>query len=433
MNVPPPIDARRRLPPAWTAFVRAPPLDDEAEAAARRILDDVRRRGDAAIVAWLRRLDGVATAPSRFRVPPEAFAGARARVDAAFRRAARETFRRVTRFARAGLRADWRVPTPGGGFLGERYVPLRRVGVYVPGGVAPLASTALMTVPLAAAAGVPEIAVCTPAGRDGRVNPHVLFALEVAGAREVYAIGGVPAIGAMAFGTRAVPRVDKIVGPGNRFVTAAKRQVFGRAAIEMVAGPSEIAILADDSPTPAQAAADLLSQAEHGTGHERALLVTTSMPLARAVRRELLRAADAPDASDALRRVLRSRTRLVVAPDLETGARLIDEFAPEHLELLARRPERLLPLIRCAGAVFLGPWTPESAGDFAAGPSHVLPTGGTARFFSGLTAEDFRRRTSVLRLSRRDLLDLLPVIEAFSRVEGLPAHARSARERLRRP
>jgi histidinol dehydrogenase len=254
----------------------------------------------------------------------------------------------------------------------------------------------------------------------------LLHALQQAGATEIYKVGGIQAVGLMAFGTRRVRPVQKIVGPGNAYVTAAKRQVFGYVAIDQVAGPSEIAVLADASANPAWVAADLLSQAEHGSGHERALLATDSAKLAAAVQAEL--DAQIPKLSRAalVRRVLPRGVLLVVTPDLDAAVELCNRFAPEHLELMVRQPRRVLPRLRAAGAIFVGGWTPEPAGDFAAGPSHVLPTGGAARMFSGLTVEDFRRRSSVIEYTRRDLAAALPVIEAFGAVEGLDAHARSA-------
>ncbi len=420
-----------RLPRWVEAFLTTPPLDPAAEETARRVLAEVRRGGDRAVARFAQEFDGVRLSPRQFRVAAEECVAAEANVSPAFRRAARAALRNVARFARAGRRLDWHLRTQGGGRLGERFVPLRRVGVYIPGGAAPLASTALMTVPLARVAGVPEIVACTPAGRDGRVDPHILCALRWAGATEVYRIGGIQAIGALAYGTETIAPVDKIVGPGGIYVAAAKRLVYGEVALDMVAGPSEIAVLADDSADPVVVAADLLSQAEHGTGHERTLLATPSAALARAVRAELPRQAARLTRPEPIRRVLEKRTLLAVAPDLDAAIALVNRFAPEHLEILTRDPEAAAARIVSAGAIFLGPWTPESAGDFAAGPSHVLPTGGAARFFSGLTVEDFRRRMSVLQLTRRDLEELQPVIEEFARVEGLPGHAESARTRFR--
>jgi histidinol dehydrogenase len=230
----------------------------------------------------------------------------------------------------------------------------------------------------------------------------------------------------MAYGTRTIPKVQKIVGPGGPYVTAAKRRVYGDVALDMVAGPSEIAVLADDAAQAAFVAADLLSQAEHGTGAEKALLVTPSRKLAEAVRDELLQQTETLSRKEQIRQVLARGTLIVVVDKLDDGMELCNRFAPEHLELHVREPRRWVEKVHSAGAVFVGAWTPESAGDFVAGPSHVLPTGGTAAMFSGLTVEDFRRRTSVITFTRADLKDVLPVIEAFGRVEGLDAHARSA-------
>lgn len=413
-------------------FLRVPAIAPEAAELARRVLDEVRRGGDRAVARFTRQFNSAKLAPARFRVGDDEIAEARAQVSAEVRRAMADVLRRVRRFARAGLRPSWEIRSPRGGRLGERWVPLGRVGVYVPGGAAPLASTALMTIPLAHVAGVPEVVATTPCRPDGTVEPHVLTAIAEAGATEIYRLGGIQAIGALAYGTETIRRVDKIVGPGGPYVTAAKRAVYGDVALDMVAGPSEVAVLADESARAECVAADLLSQAEHGTGHERTLLVTTSMALAEAVRRELAAQSRGLGRRPMIRQVLARRSLIVVVPDLEAGCEVINRFAPEHLEILTEAPRRWLSRIRCAGAVFLGPWTPESAGDFVAGPSHVLPTGGTARFFSGLTADDFRRRMSVLELTRRDLVEMKPSIEAFAKIEDLPGHARSAALRLER-
>jgi len=279
-------------------------------------------------------------------------------------------------------------------------------------------------------AGVPEIVACTPCGPDGVVNPFILHALDSAGATEIYRIGGIQAIGLMAYGTSTIDKVQKIVGPGGTYVTAAKRQVYGHVALDLVAGPSEIAVLADEHADPRHVAADLLSQAEHGTGWEKALLVTPSAQLAQGVRRELITQAGTVGRRAAVSEVLRKGTLLVIVPCLEAGIELCNRFAPEHLEIMVRNPRRWARRVRSAGAVFVGAWTPESVGDFVAGPSHVLPTGGAAAMFSGLTVDDFRRRSSVIEFTRGDLREALPVIEKFGAVEGLDAHARSARIRF---
>ncbi len=423
--------SRRRPHPRVTRFLERPAVDPEAERTAREVLADIRSRGDAAVREWRRKFERPAAGAEELRVPDSLLKAAGRAVDAGFRKAAAEAHRRIRAFAVAGLRKNWRMTDGRGATLGERFVPYERVGVYVPGGTAPLASTVLMTVTLARAAGVREIVACTPAGPDGRIDPHILYALRLAGATEVYRVGGIQAIGMMAYGTRTVAKVQKIAGPGNAFVTAAKRLVYGDVALDSVAGPSEIAVLADDAADPAFVAADMLSQAEHGSGHEKALLATDSPTLARAVRAALLAQANGLGRCEAIGRVMeRGGVLIAVTPSIEEGAVLCDAFAPEHLELMVRNPERMLPRIRKAGAVFLGPWTPECVGDYAAGPSHVLPTGGTAAMFSGLTANDFLRRISVIRYSRAALKRAWPVIEAFGRVEGLDAHAASGKLRL---
>lgn len=409
------------------AFLNRPAFDPTAERIAMRELAAIRGQGCPAILDAVRRFQGVTLRPSALRVSALEWRRATAHVPRPVAAAVREAHRRVTAFATAGLRRNWRMTSPGGGHLGERFLPLDRIGVYVPGGTAPLASTAIMTATLAQVAGVREIVACTPCGADKQINPVLLYALRLAGATEVYRVGGIQAVGLMAFGFPGVRPVEKIVGPGNAYVTAAKRQVYGYVAIDQVAGPSEIAVLADSSAKPAWVAADLLSQLEHGSGLEKALLVTDSALLARAVADELVWQIPKLSRQKMITRAIDAGgLLLVVVPNLHEGITLCNRFAPEHLELMTRQAARLLPEIRTAGAVFVGPWTPESAGDFVAGPSHVLPTGGAARMFSGLTVEDFRRRTSFVQFTRRDLEQTLPVIQAFGKVEGLDAHVRSA-------
>jgi histidinol dehydrogenase len=275
-------------------------------------------------------------------------------------------------------------------------------------------------------AGVKELVACSPANAEGKLNPYILYALNLAGATEIYKVGGIQAIGAMAYGTKSIAKVRKIVGPGGPYVTAAKRQVYGDVALDMVAGPSEIAVLCDTSANPAHVAADLLSQAEHGTGSERSLLVTTSQRQAEAIRVELLKQAEELSRSEPVFQVLEKGMLLVVVKNLNDGINLCNLFAPEHMELIVKNPEKWRDKVLNAGALFIGEWTPESVGDFAAGPSHVLPTGGTAAYFSGLTVEDFRRRISLIQFTKEDLEETLPVVEAFGRVETLDGHARSA-------
>lgn len=416
--------------PVIERFLARPAFSAEAERVAAGALAEIGAEGAAAVCRYVERFDHVRLKPKALRVDDATVAQALREVSPRHRRALRAAHARVVEFARAGLRQNWRMPTAGGGYLGEKYHPFDRVGVYIPGGEAPLVSTVIMTVTLARVAGVREIVACTPCGPDGRVNPMILSALRLAGATEIYRVGGIAAIGMMAYGIAGVKPVQKIVGPGGPYVTAAKRQVYGRVALDLVAGPSEIAILADATAKPAHVAADLLSQAEHGTGWEKALLVTTSAKLARAVAGELeAQAATLPRAS-AIRKVMQDGMLLVVVRTLREGMTLCNRFAPEHFELLVRHPRDWVARATHAGAVFVGPWTPESAGDFAAGPSHVLPTGGAAAMFSGLTVDDFRRRSSVVELTESDLRDVMPIIEAFGEMEGLEAHARSARLRF---
>ena len=406
-------------------FLSRPAIDPEAEETARRVLAEVRKSGDKAVQKYTKEFNGIQLAAARFAVTREEQMEASAGVDLGFKRAASDVFARIVKFGKAGMRKDWSMASPKGGVLGEKFTPLARVGAYVPGGAAPLVSTALMSVSLAKVAGVQEIVACTPCDSKGRVNPFLVHALEVAGATEIYRIGGIQAIGAMAYGTGTIRKVQKIVGPGGPYVTAAKKLVYGEVDLDMVAGPSEIAILADETAVPAHVAADLLSQLEHGTGHEKALLVTPYMGMATKVLGEVERQMAGLTRREAIAKAMAAGALFVVTDTLDTGMEVVNRFAPEHFEIMTKEPRRWLQKVRNAGAVFVGAWTPESAGDFVAGPSHVLPTGGTAACFSGLTVDSFRKRTSVVALTRADLVDTLPLIEAMGRVEGLDAHARA--------
>lgn len=408
-------------------FLQRPAFDDEAEKTALRLLADIRSRGESAVLAAISQFEGVSLKKSELRVSETEFDNAASKVPENIKKYIQEAHTRVKVFSEHALHKDWSMETAHGGHLGEYYTPLERVGIYVPGGTAPLVSTVIMTATLAQVADVPEIVACTPTGRSNEINAAMLYAMKISGVTEVYRIGGIQAIGMMAYGIRNCDPVRKIVGPGGTFVTAAKRQVYGTVALDLIAGPSEIAILADESANPEFIAADLLSQAEHGTGFEKSMFVTDSRPLAQAVTKAISR-----QTAKLTRRALIKRVKdangilLVVAPSIDDGLSLINRFAPEHFELMVNNPEKLVPRITTSGAVFLGPWTPESVGDFAAGPSHVLPTGGAARMFSGLTVNDFRRRTSLVKYTKADLNDALPIIKMFSEIEGLDAHFKSA-------
>ena len=410
-----------------TEFLERSAFPEEAERAAHEVLAAIRARGDEAVAEYVAKFEGAKLRPKDFRVSAAEMAGVDAVVPPALKRAVKDAYTRVMRFSKASLRKPWKMKTPRGGSAGEFFSPMDRVGVYVPGGTAPLASTSVMTVTLARAAGVKEIVACTPAGKTGEVNPVLLYALKLAGATEVYRVGGIQAIGMMAYGTKTCAKVQKIVGPGNAFVTAAKRQVYGYVGIDQVAGPSEIAVLADGSVSAAWVAADLLSQAEHGSGYEKSLLVTQSREFAEEVKKELLAQTKTLSRKDIIQRVIdRDGILFAVAPTLEEGLELVNRFAPEHFEIMCKDALRLMKGVRSAGAVFAGAWTPESAGDFVAGPSHVLPTGGAANMFNGLTPDDFRRRHSFVAFTKADLAETRATIEAFAGVEGLDAHGRAA-------
>ena len=401
--------------PQVEAFLRRPPFDERAEAAAAKCLADIRARGLDAVLEACRTFDHADLTAETIRVTEAELDAAEAACSEDVKAAIQLAATRVMAFAKAGLRDDWDVHTFHGGRLGERFHPMDRVGVYIPGGTAPLASTSIMTVVLAKAAGVPEIVACTPA-RDGMaVSAPLLHALRVAGATEIYRVGGIQSIGMMA----------------NAYVTAAKRQVYGTVAIDQVAGPSEICVLADRAGNPKWIAADLLSQAEHGSGLEKSLLVTDSREFAEAVHAQVLDQLARRGRRAIIERMLANGGMLMaVVPNLEDGVLLCNRFAAEHLELQVADAEAVLPKINCAGAVFVGYWTPESAGDFVAGPSHVLPTGGAARMFSGLTAETFRRRSSFVEFTREDLAETRSAIETFGQLEGLDGHAYAATARF---
>ena len=402
------------------AFNARPAFPEEAEKAAFAVLADIRRNGDKAVRKYVARFEGCRL--DDFRVDVRSI-----KIDPAIAAAVKDAHNRVKRFSKASLRKAWSMKTPRGGVTGEFFSPMDRVGVYIPGGTAPLASTSIMTVTLAKAAGVKEIVACTPAGKTGEVNPVLLYALKLAGATEIYRVGGIQAIGMMAFGTESCRKVQKIAGPGNAFVTAAKRQVYGYVAIDQVAGPSEIAVLTDGSVDKRWIAADLLSQAEHGSGLEKSLCVCTSREFAEEIKKEILLQTKTLSRRDIVQRVIdRDGILIVVAENLDEGMGIVNAFAPEHFEIMTKDALKVMKGVRSAGAVFAGPWTPESAGDFVAGPSHVLPTGGAANMFNGLTPDDFRRRHSFVSFTRADLAETRAAIEAFAQVEGLDAHGRAA-------
>lgn len=404
-------------------FNARPAFPDVAEKAAAEVLADIRKCGDKAVAKYVRKFEGARLKPSDFLVGEMDFS----KIDKSIIKAVKDAHKRVMKFSKASLREGWSMATPRGGSAGEFYSPMDRVGVYVPGGTAPLASTSIMTVTLAKAAGVKEIVACTPAGKTGEVNPVLVYALKLAGATEIYRVGGIQAIGMMAYGTKTCRKVQKIAGPGNAFVTAAKRQVYGYVAIDQVAGPSEIAVLTDGSVSPKWIAADLLSQAEHGSGWEKSLCVCTTQKFAEEIKAEVLRQTKTLLRREIVQRVIdKDGILIVVVKSVKEGMAVVNRFAPEHFEIMTKDALEVMKGVRSAGAVFAGAWTPESAGDFVAGPSHVLPTGGAANMFNGLTPDDFRRRHSFVAFTKEDLAETKTTIEKFAEVEGLDAHGRAA-------
>ena len=393
------------------------------------VIKAVRERGDAALIELTERFDGVQLSSETLRISAEKIASAWSAAIPELQAALQAAHRNVFDFACKSLRQNWSGLNEQGGEVGEVYHPFERDGCYVPGGSAPLVSTAIMTVTLAAAAGVPEIVVCTPCGRDGTVNSGLLAALKLAGATEVYQIGGAQAIAAMAYGTETIRPVTKIFGPGNSYVVEAKRQAFGVVSIDLLPGPSEVLILADHTGNPAFIAADILAQAEHGKDSQ-AGFITNDAALLQAVVAEVEKQTHTLSRQAQLGPVLEKGVFLMLAATLEDGAKLVNAYAPEHLSLITERESDILPLIRTAGAIFLGNHSPVAVGDFLAGPSHTLPTGGAGKSFPGLTVDMFQRRTSIIRLSQESCARSQSFVHAFAAVEGLDAHGRSVSIRV---
>jgi histidinol dehydrogenase len=404
-----------------------PPSDLQTYVA--EIIGSVRQFGDKAVLECAAKYDGATLAQRQLAVTAAEFAAADKAVSREVKAALKASLKNVHAFAKQGLRKAWKGTNTEGAEVGEVYHPFQRVGIYVPGGSAPLISTVIMTVALASAAGVPEIVVCSPCGADGKLNINMLHALQLAGATEVYRIGGAHAVAAMACGTRTIRAVDKILGPGNKYVVEAKRQLFGVVAIDLLPGPSEIMVLADDSANPEFIAADLLAQAEHGTDSQ-AVLATPSLKLLRAVEEAIEQQLVGLPRGAIARASLATGCTLVQTKDVEEAVRVANAWAPEHLSLVVKDDAKWLPKIRTSGAIFVGPMSPVAAGDFMAGPSHTLPTGGAGKSFPGLTVDQFQRRTSIVKYSKEALKKSVAVIERFAAIEGLEAHGRSARIRF---
>jgi histidinol dehydrogenase len=412
---------RRRLHGGGLVSSRSGQLD--VPAIVRDIIAQVASEGDAAAVRLAAKLDGAKLSSGALGVPPEELARAHASIDQTLLGLMREAISNIRAYQEHIL---VRAPAPlvrGGRTLGVRYTPLDRVAVYVPGGQALYPSSVLMTAVPAQVAGVREIALFTPA-TGGAIHPLALALAHELGIREVYPLGGAVAIAAAALGTRSIRRVDKVVGPGNAFVAEAKRQLFGQVGIDSIAGPSEVLIIADDSANPRWTAADMLAQAEHDPGS--AVLVTPSLELARAVQGEVDAQLVALERADATRVSIEQQSAIIVTQDLDQACELANRFATEHLQIVTRENERCLSLVRHAGAIFLGPYSPVPMGDYFAGPSHVLPTGGTAKFFGPLSCNDFVKASSLIEYDRDGFRRDGPRVSEFARHEGLTAHARAA-------
>ena len=407
---------------------RSPDSYPRQEAAVADILKNVRADGDKAVFAYTEKFDGAVINEENFTVTQEEEKEAYEKVDPELIGVIRRAIVRIKAFHEQEKQKSWFM-TEDGIVLGQRVTPLQRVGVYVPGGKAAYPSSVLMNVIPAQVAGVPDIVMCTPPGKDGKVTPTTLVAAKEAGVGTIYKVGGAQAIAAMAYGTKSLPKVDKITGPGNIFVALAKKAVYGHVSIDSVAGPSEITVLADETANPRYVAADLLSQAEHDE-LASAILVTTSPELAEKVSEEVEKFTAKLERKAIIQKSLDNFGRILVADNMEEAIRAVNEIASEHLELVTRDPFLLMTRIRNAGAIFIGDHSSEPFGDYFAGPNHVLPTNGTAKFFSALSVDDFIKKTSIIYSSREALGSMHEDIETFAKAEGLTAHANSIHVRF---
>lgn len=407
---------------AVQALYERPAFPPEAETSARQIIDEIRKRGDAAIAEFAEKFDRAKLTPAEFQLPLDEARKIAAELSNADKLAIRRALKQVQQFAKLTRPRNWMMGVRSGVKVGEKFTPMERVGVYIPGGTAPLVSTVLHTAGIASAAGVKEIVAITP---PGNTHPAVMYAMLQAGVTEIWRLGGVYGVAALAVGTETVRKVEKICGPGNAYVTAAKKLLYGEVGIDLVAGPSEILIIADKNANPEFIAADLLSQAEHGSGLEQAVLVSTDEALLGKVEKAVLRQREMLKRQATIDKVLANGVFLIAVPDEETAAQVASSYAPEHLEIQTENPERVARMITAAGAIFLGEWTPESCGDFCAGPSHVLPTAGSAKKFNGLETASFYRRTSLVKYSQQALKRDADVIARFGAMEQLDAHGRA--------
>lgn len=408
---------------------RSPNHYGQYESAVAEIIETVKKGGDEALFSYTEKFDHCKMDAAHIRVTREEIDEAYQKVDADFVEVMKKSAANIRAFHEKQLRNSWFDPKPDGTILGMKILPIAIAGVYVPGGKAAYPSSVLMNVLPAKVAGVERIIMTTPPGADGRVNPGTLVAAHIAGVDEIYKVGGAQAIAAMAFGTQSIPKVDKITGPGNIFVALAKKACFGYVSIDSIAGPSEILVIADETANPRYVAADLLSQAEHDE-LASAILITTSKTLADQVSIEVDRLVANLSRREIIEKSLNNYGYILLVDSLDEAADTANEIASEHLEILTKDPFAMMTKIRNAGAIFLGEYSSEPLGDYFAGPNHVLPTNGTARFFSPLNVDDFLKKTSIISYSRPALEKIHQDIECFAENEGLTAHANSIRVRF---
>ena len=408
---------------------RSPNSYAQYEASVQEILDKVRKERDAAVFSYTEKFDGVKIYAENILVTEEEIQEAYAQVDVGLLRIIRKALKNIESYHQKQMQYSWFDSKPDGTMLGQKVTALQRVGVYVPGGKAVYPSSVLMNIMPAKVAGVEEIIMVPPPGRDGKVNPTTLVAAKEAGADAVYKVGGAQAVAALAFGTESIPKVDKIVGPGNIYVALAKKAVYGHVSIDSIAGPSEILVLADDTANPRYVAADLLSQAEHDE-LASAILVTTSSSLAEKVSEETEKFIQKLSRGGIIQKSLDNYGHILVADTLEEAIDAANEIASEHLEIMTADPYQVMTKIRNAGAIFIGEYSSEPLGDYFAGPNHILPTNGTAKFFSPLSVDDFLKKSSIIAYSKEALKEIHTDIEQFAEAEQLTAHANSIRVRF---
>lgn len=389
-------------------FIKSRRIEDKV----RQIIDNVRLFGDEALLKYTRKFDGVKLSLRQLKVSQIEISGAYQNINPNFVSNLKVIIENINRFYRKTIKKSWRMKDEDGVVLGENYTPLDRVGIYIPAGTAPLVSTVYMTVLPAKMAGVKNIILVSPPDKHGFINPHILVVADLLKVDEIYRVGGAQSIAALAYGTKTIPRVDKIVGPGNIYVSEAKRQVFGLVDIDMIAGPTELVIIANRYSDPKFVIADLKAQTEHAGG--LAVLITNSKSLAKEVKSQC---AETPGF-------------IILTKNLEQAVDITNKIAPEHLEILVRNPQRMVKVIKNAGAIFLGPHSPTAVGDYVAGPSHVLPTGGTARFFSGLSVLDFMKSSHIISYSRKALEKIKEPLEKIAGIEGLDKHLDSVKIRF---